>query len=113
MREPGDPVFEQIWLNWCQVIQKRLPIQFEPELGSDQPLRDWHMRADSDQVFYYPLSLCDGDDLELWGRAFVFLNPGAQMQATTALNFTTTIDLDITHEYQIPGVWLVSVIKNS
>lgn len=111
MRTPGTQDFINVLDIWQLTIQEITELVLDLRLGTQEPLKDWHMSQPGEHVYYYSLNDYTIDDFEPWCQAYSFLNPRGHIQVITALQLTTTIDTDITHDIEIPGVWLVRVVK--
>lgn len=111
MRTPGTEYFQDVFDIWQLTIQEETELDWDFHPGTHEPLKDWHMSPPGERVYYYSLEDYTIDDFEPWCQAYAFLNPVSHIQVITALHLTTTIDAAITHEIEIPGVWLARILK--
>ena len=111
MRTPGTEYFLNVFDIWQLTIQEATELDWNFQPGTQEPLKDWHMSLPGESIYYYSLNDYTIDDFEPWCNAYSFLNPQGHIQVITALHLTTAIDTDITHEIEIPGVWLARIVK--
>ena len=110
MLQPWDYRFDQVLVAWWQRINQEQLLTTELEMGT-QPMKDWRYQQDQDVTYYYALDDWTFDELCAWAQARTMLLPYCQVQIITALEFTVNLDVDITHDMEIPGVWLVRIVK--
>lgn len=113
MREPRDPDFYQILAAWWASINLRQTLTGQLLPGSPSPARDWREQTLDEVIWYYPVSSFTGDQLQAFLELVYITRDYSSIQAITALALTVGVDQDIAHCQEIPGIWLIRVVKDT
>lgn len=109
MIQPGEPEFDDIMASWWAGINQHTYLTTRLFPGTQYPFMDWKRTRRPDASYYYGLDQHSEEDFRAFWSLARHLPDLVSVQVITALDLTCCIDPELTHDMEIPGVWITRV----
>jgi len=111
MLVPGTRGFTRVLLHWWQTLNSAQYLTVDLYPGTALPISDWVNQTEQDQAYYYSLDLFDHEDLRQYLELAEITRGIDSVLITTALDLTCRLDPELTHDMEIPGIWIARCQK--
>jgi hypothetical protein len=109
MTQPGDADFDYVLAIWWATINTHTLLTTRLFPGGKHPLMDWKRTQIPDAAYYYALDQYTEEDFHAYWSLARHVPEIVSIQVISALSLTTAIDPELTHDMEIPGVWITRV----
>ena len=111
MIQPGTQTFDWILAHWWIIINRSHVMPMRIARGGADPMLDWIHQSPRDLCWFYSLDQWTESDFQNRMWLAQHMPEFDSIHILTALSLTCGIDPELTHDMEIPGVWICRVQK--